>query len=706
MSTMLTALATHRGFVTYRLAPIAGSTKKDKIPFNGETGHNSNAQDQSTWLLPNVAQAFAAEWAPTYKDGTGVGLVVYRGSQLFCIDLDGCIDESGNWSDVARGIVARFPGAVVEVSASGRGLHIFGVYRGVMPPHKTKNSAHHLELYTEGRFIALTGNFAPGHEAGHIGTDCTDALFAFAGEYFPKSGGDYAGEWTEAPAEGWNFITDDDELIQWLASHPNVAQRMGGRAPFDALFNADADVLGKFFSPNTPGQSYDASSADQSLANILAWGTGNNCERTAALMQRSALKRAKWERDDYLNGTVAKACSGAKQWPTLRDVPAGAVVPTGTVAPSPAAASAYVIQSLEDVLQRPDLEWLVEDVLPMQGLASIYGKWGTGKSFLVIDLAGAVSAGKLWFNREVKQAGVLYVVLEGDGGIKQRMQAYLAEHGEKPAHLQFITGDSFNLLTGSPDIARMQAALRAIGWKNGLLIVDTLSAAIPGGNENATEVMTAAIENLKAIQREFGGLVLFVHHTGKDEAKGMRGSSSLPAALDASVEISREDNDPNQRWWATSKVKDGPDDSRVGFKLKVVPVGTDKRGKAITSCVVVPDAVAGADVPVHSFKPVRPPKIGDNERKVLVGLPALLTVQEHTPKEVPPGQPCVDFIVAATALKDSMPGESNRLYSKARSALESLAAKGLVSCAGGYVWMPTPQLVQQSVTATAAIISQ
>lgn len=321
---MLQALAGHRGFVVYRLAPIANG-KTDKIPIDGVTGYNSNAQNPATWLTPDVAQVLAAEWAPVYKAGTGVGIVIYQGSQLFCVDIDGCIVD-GVVSPLAHTIVARFPGAVVEISASGKGLHIFGMYQGIIPPHRTKNTAHHIELYAKERFIALTGNYLTGHEAGHVGTDCTAALFAFAGEYFPDAGGKYSGEWTDGPAEDWDFITDDDELIQWLATHPNVAQRMGGRAPFDALFNAEGEILGRFYPPNTHGQLYDASSADQGIANILAWGTGNDCERVARIMRRSRLIRSKWDRDDYFNGTVANACAHAKQWPTLsRNVPAPSV---------------------------------------------------------------------------------------------------------------------------------------------------------------------------------------------------------------------------------------------------------------------------------------------------------------------------------------------------------------------------------------------
>jgi hypothetical protein len=323
---MLQALANHRGFVVYRLAPLPNG-KTDKIPIDGVTGYNSDAQNTATWLTPDLAEAFAREWAPIYKDGTGVGILIYEGSQLFCIDIDGCVID-GQPNAFALAIIDRFPGAVVEVSASGKGLHIFGVYRGILPPHKTKNTHWHVELYTKARFIALTGKY---YRDGYVGTDCTDALTAFAAEYFPQTGGAFSGEWTDGPAEGWDFIRDDDEMLKWAHGFRDAKSAFGGKAPVWALMDAH-ESIGQWFPPNSHGQLYDASSADQALANFFAWATGNDCERVARLLQRTALKRSKWEREDYFNGTVAKACTGTKPWPTARAIAQSTqVAPASTV---------------------------------------------------------------------------------------------------------------------------------------------------------------------------------------------------------------------------------------------------------------------------------------------------------------------------------------------------------------------------------------
>jgi hypothetical protein len=82
-----------------------------------------------------------------------------------------------------------------------------------------------------------------------------------------------------------------------------------------------------------------------------------------------------------------------------------------------------------------------------------------------------------------------------------------------------------------------------------------------------------------------GGLVVLVHHTGKDESKGLRGHSSLFAAMDAVVTVSR---DGDRREWRMGKSKDGADGEAHTFKLQVEPLGFDEHGDSLTSCVVVP----------------------------------------------------------------------------------------------------------------------
>ena len=80
----------------------------------------------------------------------GVGFVL-NGDGVACIDLDDCLHD-GVLDDWAADIVARCPRTYIEISPSGRGLHIFG-YATV---GKGRNLGG-VEVYDRGRYICVTG---------------------------------------------------------------------------------------------------------------------------------------------------------------------------------------------------------------------------------------------------------------------------------------------------------------------------------------------------------------------------------------------------------------------------------------------------------------------------------------------------------------------------------------------------------------------
>lgn len=242
----------------------------------------------------------------------------------------------------------------------------------------------------------------------------------------------------------------------------------------------------------------------------------------------------------------------------------------------------------------PPLAWRVRGVLPEQGLAAIYGPSGSGKSFLAIDLCAAIARGRPWFDKHVTGAPVVYLALEGEAGIRLRVQAWEKHHQEKlPDGLNFIL-EPFDL-TSQQDLANLLAVLP----RGGVCIIDTLNRAAPGLDENASKDMGQVLKAAKTIQAQTAGLVVLVHHTGKDAGKGLRGHSSLFAAMDAVIEVERA---PGLRSWRVGKAKDGEDGASYTFDQKIVDVGQDEDGFSETSCVIVP---AMADVVKPKLTPMQ-----------------------------------------------------------------------------------------------------
>ena len=145
-------------------------------------------------------------------------------------------------------------------------------------------------------------------------------------------------------------------------------------------------------------------------------------------------------------------------------------------------------------------------------------------------------------------------------------------------------------LTSAEDVAGLAAAVGELG-PGAVVFIDTLNRAAPEADENASKDMGQILKGAKALQRLTDGLVVLVHHTGKSVEAGLRGHSSLLAALDASIVVARGgEGQRDSRSWSVAKAKDGEDGATNAFSLEVVEIGTDKFGEPATSCVVCPGA--------------------------------------------------------------------------------------------------------------------
>ena len=310
---LLDQLASRRQFILYRLVPTANN-KLNKIPTNPTTGENIDAHDQAQWMLPAEASMWAAKWntaKPLGVQGYGVGLVIFEGCGLFCIDLDNGRDANGGWMPHVSAFEAMFRGAARETSVSRNGRHIFGSYTGAAPIHGTRNATYLMECYTRARFIAVTGMDAEGS----VFADFTAMLPGFLGEYFPPPvEAERGAEWTSGPCQGSKPIEDDGELIRRALRIASPRAIFGGRASFADLWNARPDVLARTFPPQSAHQTWDNSAADIALASHLAWLTGNDCERIERLMRASSLSREKYDRFDYMRSTILRACATQTEW--------------------------------------------------------------------------------------------------------------------------------------------------------------------------------------------------------------------------------------------------------------------------------------------------------------------------------------------------------------------------------------------------------
>ena len=259
-------------------------------------------------------------------------------------------------------------------------------------------------------------------------------------------------------------------------------------------------------------------------------------------------------------------------------------VANANISPTLPASGRYKILRPSDIAKIEPIQWRLKHVLPAAGLGAMFGPSGSGKSFLAFDLAAAISHGNKWFGIRTYQAPVIYLMLEGEGGIKNRVLALEQAHGPLPANGFGVIAESFQL-TRLQDVVDLAEVVP----EGSVVFIDTLNRAAPTSDENSSKEMGEILEAAKTLYKATNSLVILVHHTGKDTSRGMRGHSSLVAALDGAIEVQRN---AQKRSWTVAKTKDGEDSKTVNFKLRYHMLGQDADGEDIKSCSVEPDHTA------------------------------------------------------------------------------------------------------------------
>ncbi len=326
------------------------------------------------------------------------------------------------------------------------------------------------------------------------------------------------------------------------------------------------------------------------------------------------------------------------------------------------------------------MPWLIDDIFPLTGLACVYGASGAGKSFICIDIAAKVASGMDWFGHPTKQCRVIYICLEGSSGLPIRIDAWKKHHGAPfPEDVQFIVSP---VAINSPDdVLRLINLIKVWGGAD-MIVIDTLNRAAPGAEENASSDMGKIIAGASALQEATGGLVVLVHHSGKESGRGPRGHSSLYAAQDAVLEVKR--NEGGAHTVTLAKSKDGEDGVSHGFNLVTVELGTDESGKADQSCAV--EEIEGTFTTKKQAEPN-----GKHRRAILAAAKEVLVDQrmqcELGMQDAPAAG--VPFEEMLSKVTDALEGiDLKHRKQRAKEALTGLINQGYLTREGDLLTLP------------------
>lgn len=231
---------------------------------------------------------------------------------------------------------------------------------------------------------------------------------------------------------------------------------------------------------------------------------------------------------------------------------------------------------------------IIQGLIVSESLTVIYGDSNSGKTFLALSFAHAVSDGVECYDRKTDQGIVVYLATEAPTSIKSRMQAMKRFHGSSLKNLAMVPVP-LNFYSNAGDASSVISLVKEIesikGMKVKMIIGDTLARMSSGANENSGEDMGPVMERFSMVAAQTGAAVVVIHHNGKDQARGARGWSGIRAHIDTEIEV--EDKDGIKSAKVTKQRELSSKGQEIVFKLEIIEMGVSKFGEMVSTCVAV-----------------------------------------------------------------------------------------------------------------------
>lgn len=256
-----------------------------KKPINPRTGGFAMPNNSDTWSDFETAVRESAKYS-------GIGFM-FSNSPFFGVDLDDMPNDIQDYQNGgADNIISEFVNTLqsyTEFSQSKTGVHI--ICKGTLPEgrRKAKNDSGGFEMYENGRFFVVTGDYCSAY--AYI-NDCTESIKPLHSKYLGKA--------TEPQPKLRNIEVNPntvDDIVRIACSAKNGL--------FKALYSGDFSAYSS------------QSEADMAFCNMLAFWCGCDTDKMDSIFRQSGLMRDKWDRKQsgttYGIITLQKAVSGCTQ---------------------------------------------------------------------------------------------------------------------------------------------------------------------------------------------------------------------------------------------------------------------------------------------------------------------------------------------------------------------------------------------------------
>lgn len=184
-----------------------------------------------------------------------------------------------------------------------------------------------------------------------------------------------------------------------------------------------------------------------------------------------------------------------------------------------------------------------------------------------------------------RRAGVLVVIAEGQGGYKKRIKAVIEKYQRDDVPI-WVVPEPVDLDRDSERLNEWIACAEGeMGVPVGLVLMDTFSLMLGGGDESSNADVSLALNNLrKAVS---GRSVLLIHHTGHGDKSRERGAYQIRGNADVRILVQRDEGGTGKVVTVSNlKNKDDRLFDPINLSYEVIELGVDSDGDLITSLII------------------------------------------------------------------------------------------------------------------------
>lgn len=234
-------------------------------------------------------------------------------------------------------------------------------------------------------------------------------------------------------------------------------------------------------------------------------------------------------------------------------------------------------QNILDVDLKIFTDYAIKGMLHLGDVVTIYGQSNVGKSFVVLEILQHICKGQRLGNLRARKGSIVYLAAEAPTSIKRRAMALGLTREDGTL---FVGEGKIDLLDAN-SIAQTIKYLKTLDVSERLRVVvfDTFSLSIPDADENSATAMSQAISNAKRIALDLNVCVILVHHEGKDDSRGPRGSTAIKGGVDAELKLQRSDEVVQL---VGTKMRDGLLNEAIEFMIDGQDMGVDDDGDPVT----------------------------------------------------------------------------------------------------------------------------